>query len=305
MRRFCLFSHFDRDNAIADHVLVYLRALYANGYEIKCVSTAALGRQAVQRLRDCGVDVALRRNTGFDFGSWQHAWLDDPAIAEADEILLANDSVYGPITPLQSVLETARALGGDVVGMTDSYDIAWHLQSYFLLVQSKRAIQELLPQLFSRDFASMSKRELIESTEVGLGQLMRTQGYTAHALYPMRILDEGEYVRPRNPTHAYWRKLLELGYPFIKVELLRDNPTRADVRHWERLVKAAGTFDPAMIKKHLERVGTDDACRPPSLRTRFVGVGRGVLRASFRHSELHRRALRFVRGKTSRGDFCS
>jgi hypothetical protein len=33
---------------------------------------------------------------------------------------------------------------------------------------------------------------------------------------------------PYNPTHLQWRQVLESGVPFVKVELLRDNPMGVD-----------------------------------------------------------------------------
>ena len=56
-----------------------------------------------------------------------------------------------------------------------------------------------------------------------------------------------------NPAHFLWRPLIERdGVPFIKVELLRDNPARVfGLENWPAIVsaKAPGLFP--LINKHL------------------------------------------------------
>jgi hypothetical protein len=53
--------------------------------------------------------------------------------------------------------------------------------------------------------------------------------------------------RPLNPTADLWRYLLQSGFPFIKKELLRDNPTRvADISEW-RAVASERAIDLASM----------------------------------------------------------
>lgn len=257
MRRTCLFSHFDRFGIIAPHVLHYVKALVACGFDVRIISTAdglrAEDKAAVQAL---GASLYIKPNRGYDFGSWQFELQRDPGILDSDEVLLANDSVYGPIQPLPPLVERMRELDADVVGMTDSRQFHWHMQSYFLLFKSQRAIRELLPKVLGRDFVSLSKFELIMSSEVGLGRMIRAGGFTGKALFPIDSFDEGEYVKPCNSTHAYWRKLLDAGYPFIKVELLRDNPMGVEIAGWSDVVEASAFMPTGAIRNHLVAIGS-------------------------------------------------
>ncbi len=51
-----------------------------------------------------------------------------------------------------------------------------------------------------------------------------------------------------NPTSDLWRQLLLSGFPFIKRELLRDNPTRVeDVADWAEVVRDVLAADPGPI----------------------------------------------------------
>jgi hypothetical protein len=51
-----------------------------------------------------------------------------------------------------------------------------------------------------------------------------------------------------NPTSDLWRQLLLSGFPFIKRELLRDNPTMVeDVGGWIEVVRDILAADPEPI----------------------------------------------------------
>jgi hypothetical protein len=51
-----------------------------------------------------------------------------------------------------------------------------------------------------------------------------------------------------NPTADLWRQLLQSGFPFIKRELLRDNPGRVeDVGDWVDVVRDELAADPEPI----------------------------------------------------------
>jgi hypothetical protein len=52
-------------------------------------------------------------------------------------------------------------------------------------------------------------------------------------------------VTVTNQTHHFWRTTLERGLPFLKVELLRDNPLGVDLDGWQDMV--VGGCDAATI----------------------------------------------------------
>jgi hypothetical protein len=71
---------------------------------------------------------------------------------------------------------------------------------------------------------------------------MRAGGLAVEALFP--AAGDG------NPTLTRWRELIGAGFPFIKVQLLRENPAHADIDGWQEIVRAGG-LDPALIEEHL------------------------------------------------------
>ncbi|OYW08998.1 MAG: lipopolysaccharide biosynthesis protein, partial [Acidiphilium sp. 37-67-22] len=79
-------------------------------------------------------------------------------------------------------------------------------------------------------------------------------------LHVLRLRDAIARRCPLNPTSDLWRHLLLSGYPFIKRELLRDNPTRVeDIGDWADLLRDELGADPAPILADLRMMLRGDA----------------------------------------------
>ena len=66
------------------------------------------------------------------------------------------------------------------------------------------------------------------------------------------------YRVPLNPTSDLWRQLLRAGFPFIKRELLRANPSEVlDIVDWRDVARTATAADFALIERDLQRVLRD------------------------------------------------
>ena len=188
-----------------------------------------------------------RRNRGRDFGAWRD--LIGPALARwpaAEEMLLVNDSVLGPIAPLAPVFAALRTGGDGVFGLLESLGAGAHLQSNFLLARGARAIADIAGFLRAMR-PSRSKWLIVQRGELALAPWLRARGHRVAALFPYAAvaasalrdpaerdalrarmgageLDELLMRHPLNPAHFFWRVLPRLGCPFIKTELIRNNP---------------------------------------------------------------------------------
>ena len=72
-------------------------------------------------------------------------------------------------------------------------------------------------------------------------------------LADQRILMCAARRTPLNPTSDLWRQLLLAGFPFLKVELLRENPTDVpDVADWRAVLAELPDADIGMIERDLQ-----------------------------------------------------
>ena len=250
--RVCLFAHYDRDRLIDDYVVYHLAALARAGVINILITTAPiLAAGQLDKVSAVCAAVLQRDNLGLDFGSWRTALLVYPEIWSCETLLLANDSVYGPLRPLEQVLAQMAAPGGDFWGISESLQLRSHYQSYFLGFPAKGLQKEPL-QKFLRGLRLLTdKEQIIQRYEVSMKGRLSAQGLKGAALIPAR---PGQ-TDTENPTLHRWKELLAAGSPYLKVQLLRENPHQQPIADWPEFVRAYG-HDPALpdlIERHLRR----------------------------------------------------
>ena len=288
--RVAIFAHFHRRGAVHEHVTHYLKSLAAAGLSVVFVSNSErLDPDALARVRTLCDAVLVRRNIGYDFGAWREA-IQHLGLPRQDTelLLLANDSVYGPLQPLSAVLERIRVDEAPFWGLTESWQMGYHLQSYFLAFGPRALHSDAWTQFWNQVRPAPSKRWVIRHYELGLSQIMIRSGFDCKAvwsyeslvkdvdpaLFAEAVKDDKEQdpllaarlkhanqIRvssvgrvPLNPTSDLWRQLLQKQYPFIKRELLRDNPTRiADIADWQSIAAETATEDFSSILLDLKR----------------------------------------------------
>ena len=290
--RVVLFMHFDKRGDVRRQLFGYIRAFREHGRDVVFVTNSGrLQPQAEASLRELCAAVIIRRNIGYDFGAWADTLrtLGLPR-ADTEEVILANDSVFGPLAPLGDALRRLDYAKADVWGLTESWQLRYHLQSYFLAFGP----QALRNSGFFKFWRSVRpvpmKSYVVKHYEVGVTQAMVQAGLRCAALWtyealtgmvdretlahflaeeetplgkadPVQMMRKVQALRirdfvarrvPMNPTSDLWRQLLLSGFPFIKRELLRDNPSDVqDVGDWGEVVREALGVDPELIRQDL------------------------------------------------------
>ena len=264
----CVFVHWDPAGEVREHVLHYLRSLASCGVSVLFVSNSGtLQPGAWTQLRSLCAGVLVRRNLGYDFGAWREGFehLSLPR-TDTEMVLMANDSVYGPLRPLADVLARFDFTQADAWGCTDSHQLQPHLQSYLMAFSPAVVASSAWRRFWAAVRPTWSKLWLVRLYEVGLTTALQGAGFRCRALWPyLPLVDamteppsvDGQrqihrargFIAaglPLNPTNALWRPLLEAGFPFIKRDLLRSNPAGVlDAAEWRQ---AAGAIPGANIE---------------------------------------------------------
>jgi lipopolysaccharide biosynthesis protein len=283
-----LFVHFDPRERLGEHVLTYVRELHAIGFSVVFISNSGRIRdESLASLKPLCRAVIIRSNVGYDFGAIREVLdlLDLPRL-DTERLLITNDSVYGPLLPIETVMARIDFDKADLWGATDSWQYQYHLQSYFL-VAGRRALTSPAWQAFWRSVRQVSSKQwVVVHYETGLTQAFLKAGLRCRSLWAyhellaravcepiqleanMSTSDPLELMRaksayriraaaasalPMNPTADLWRHLLLAGFPFLKVEMLRKNPTEVpDIVDWRNIVAALSGGDVEMIERDLQ-----------------------------------------------------
>lgn len=288
MKTACVFAHYDRHGKVDDYVLYYLRELQKVAELIQFVTTADLSDTELRKVEDLGVNVIQRKNEGYDFYSYKLG-IEAIDLSRFDELIVCNDSVYGPFSELATVLGEMRARGANYWGLTDSFDFYHHLQSYFFVFSGDALRSHAFEDFWQSMEILDDKEEIIRRYEVGLSRSMAAAGFQFEALARSRKFSNlrhigshwryycgmlwrrwkepmfwangfrvvsGKLHVARNPTHIGWRFLIRKGgVPFVKVELLRDNPKGInDLDRVFTVIQSVGDYPVQYIEDHLRRM---------------------------------------------------
>ncbi|MBB3882326.1 rhamnan synthesis F family protein [Acetobacter oeni] len=259
----CLFAAYTRDGTLPPYTLYYLSELTSCGFttHVALSGAAQVSKETEQSCHDRGIILWPRPNTGHDFGAWQHLLLHNCA-AGASRVLLANDSVFGPLSPLAPIFRRMQSSAADVWGMVETRAITPHLQSWFVCFERHSFDAEPVQRALRQNFVNMTKEELIWHGELGLSVACRAAGLGTDALWSDRNGLSGTLFPAINPMHARWRQMARgRSVPFIKTELLRDNPFRLlTTPEWKQIVTSHSNFKPEWIASYLRT-------NPPRTRT--------------------------------------
>ncbi|MBS1603554.1 MAG: glycosyltransferase [Bacteroidetes bacterium] len=261
-KKLCLFASFSFTGQVNDYVFYYLEQIRKAGYEIFFISTRSLTDECIHQLAKSCQMVIERQNEGLDFASWQTALKLIDYGKDCEAILLANDSVFGPFHSLSAIISSVEKRF-DVCGMTDSYEVDYHIQSYFLHFNKKVISSAVWRDFWQAIDSKLAKTDIINEYEVGLSTRLIKAGFKVGAYAPIDLVsrsvsDPSRFV---NSSIAYWRELIEkFQFPFLKREILI-NPTVSKVywhlgryislNSWRKVIQTETTYPIRMIDNFL------------------------------------------------------
>lgn len=214
-KRISLVAGYDAKGVIHDYVIHLIRCLSAiSQVYYFCDNDLADGESA--KLEGLATICGARRHGRYDFGSWremidQIGW---QAIAQFDELVLVNDSCYGPFYDLSGVFERMNSQPCDFWSITCSREIAFHLQSYFLVFKNPVTADVDFQKFWSNISEESSYENVVINYEVGLSRLLLRKGFLA-ATYISSKLNENLTIFPLT-------MIRNLEMPFIKVKCFKD-----------------------------------------------------------------------------------
>lgn len=213
----CVLAHFDRDGVVDDYVVSYLQALDELGCETVFVSTAEnLNDESIRKIMPFCSKFIIKQNIGYDFASWRTGLEAVGGLSAYDRLIIANDSVYGPLQDLREVFAEMEGRNTAFWGITDSLKYGRHLQSYFLVYNKPVLQSEIFGEFWRKLPDYRHKYVVIIQGEVGLSRRLVAAGFDFSAYCPIETVRESQqadagalpakFRDPRiSPTHRAWR----------------------------------------------------------------------------------------------------
>lgn len=248
MKRLCIFSIFDPEGQVDEYIYYWLQEFRSVCDRIIVVSNGSLKKG--HRLSQYSDNVIERENIGFDGGAYADVLtnhLSYEEIQKFDEIVLCNDTCYGPFVPMRDIFDKMDAQENDFWGIQycDEGHAKW-INSFFLVFR-KRIIADKGWYKYFADRIDKKANNIAEAYgnfEMGLNLWIEEKGYVI-GYYATPV--EMHYMR--SPDYF----IEKYSFPFLKkrafcTEHYREN----NLRRALALIRKSG-YDLNLILHNISR----------------------------------------------------
>ncbi len=244
-------AHFDADDYIDGNFAQVLFCLEAVFDVILLVTTSDISLADVSSFSK--VKLVKRPNVGYDFYSYRVGYECAVRNYDVASIMFTNSSYF--VVDSQKFIKLLREMQGfsrdyDVVGLTASSQIDWHVQSYLLLISGGFAVTDWVSEFIENIQPHNTKFEVILNYEIGFSQAMLEKNTSIKIVFqPGAALKKNAYKLwfekiVQNASFLDWIKLrvfrnikginwthfaaasIARQYGLVKAEVLRTNPHR-------------------------------------------------------------------------------
>lgn len=270
--RLGVFVFFDKDGIVDDYVPYLLNDLKENLARLVIVCNGKLTPEGREIFKAITPDVFVHENKGFDAGAYKAAFEDYlgwDTIHQYDELVMCNDTFYGPFWPFKEVFDKmdeqpkldfwGLTVHGKLHGRYN--DLPEHLQSFFLVVR-KPVLTAPEFKMFWQDINPCTDDvdRVIENFETRFTHYFSEAGFRWAPYVDTRDLDDksGQYIY--NHTVYNCAQLIEKYHcpiikrrAFIWNNLLEASDGNNTVRAIQ-FIKDNTSYDVNLIYRHLIRL---------------------------------------------------
>lgn len=220
MKRICIYLTYDKQKIVDRYIGYMLKELRScvDCLVVVCNQTEIIrGKDILETYTD---SIFYRLNIGFDAGGFKDTlceYIGWDTVLQYDELILVNDSMFGPFIPMKSIFAEMEAKDTDFWGLI-KHGEAWddvlghipeHIQSFFIAIGPRM----LHCSQFKKYWEDMPYYETLLNTvmghEIQFTRYFYTLGYTYSTLADTEINDSS--VVENNITQ----------YEFLSYELIR------------------------------------------------------------------------------------
>lgn len=232
----CLFACHFKNEEIPAYLKLYLQDLANYTKRIVLInSDNSFVKKEALFLTTNNIEVLHKPNLGHDFGSWSKA-LEYIDVQDYQRFILANDSCI-LIQPLASFMNWAEASSLDFLGLINSNERKYHIQSY-LTVYSQKGLEVLMTQ-FKKHGLIKDKRKLIKTYEVNLSQKQLKLKNKVGSFLEIPKSNQS------NPLFHQTLDLIRNQFPLVKKQLVFNQLSKADI---EAMSSAGIYLGPQVVK---------------------------------------------------------
>lgn len=262
-----IFSHFDEGCIVDEYVVYALKELFKLKFDIVFVTTSEKIRPSqLAKIEKYLFMSIVKKNRGYDFMSWKTGLSFVPEYKKYKTILHINDSIFFPLLNPKKMFDSMKLQGFDCWGLTDSLKQAYHIESFFWVVNQRLLQSQIYKDFWDECQILHDKSQIIQKYEMGFAPLFLKHGFKCSAYIPLqKILEKLDLAYLKNSVenleqkrsfNLFWDLIIkDFQAPFIKKKILikshvEYNPTTFS---YKEVLQQSTLYDINLIELFLQR----------------------------------------------------
>ncbi len=272
MKRICIYITYDFENIVDDYIGYMLQELQKEVDHLVVVCNYEYIVCGIDNIQAYADKIYYRKNVGFDAGAFKDTlcnFLGWDEILKYDELVLLNDSFFGPFTSFQSIFIEMENRQNDFWGLTMQAEtlnlrklfdskIPEHIQSFFIAVQSKMLHSSVFRQYWEELPYFNNFDDVINYYELQFTQYFKRKGFSYSVYADTKINDS---TKKENNYSQYAMISYELikkrNFPFLKKQQIAyntlDSQTQENLRYAIDYIENNTKYDVNLIWKNIIR----------------------------------------------------
>lgn len=251
MKRICLFAGYHPHGEVAEYAVYYIKAL-AELADVYYWADCEMSPRELEKLAPYVKGAWADRHGKYDFGSWQElvrkiGW---EKLAEYDECIFCNDSVFAPLFPLEPVFASAEQDAAADAWALNSFE-GDYFGSFFFVLKQRVFRSEGFRRFLEGVVRQPSAEQVINLYEKRLPGLLRENGFSWKV-----------WVNAPDNIFCPWRSVILRGLPVLKIKTFTRPemyPQREFLCGWRQFLQKHTSYPVELAEQHLRSIGVDTA----------------------------------------------
>lgn len=278
IRRLGIFIFFDIESVIDDYVLFMLDSLKEAVDDLIVVSNSYLPNEELEKFLKYTDKIEVRDNYGLDAAAFKYIYdkYGQEYFSQYDEVILCNDTFYGPFEPYKSIVKKMEKRDIDFWGLTANYDsedgygtmeygyIPAHIQTFFIAFRNSVLTSSAFDNYWTNyDVKHMlSFSDVVMKHELTFTNYLEKNGFCWDTYLDLKYF-KSDIKEQNYNIYGYSTNNLVRNFncPFIKRKNLVFDKNDAlylnngiDARNCLNYINENGIYDVDMILKNLIRI---------------------------------------------------
>ncbi len=263
MKRLCLFAGYNEKGLIHKYVINYIKSLKEIS-DVYYLADCDISEEELNKLNEFVIQASSYRHEKYDFGSWQElikkiGW---DKLSEYDELILCNDSCFGPIFPLYPIFQEMEKQNLDFWGLAqNNLNEVKHLQSYFLVLNKNVFLSETFKTFIESIKKENNSVDVVHNYELSLTNILASENFKYSSyIDPAKInynISPKSNANYKDNTY-YWKQMINLGFPLIKIRIFTTHRYKKyldSLYKWDEYIENNCNYDTNFIKDYLNNSG--------------------------------------------------